>query len=134
MARGIWVARHVAVSVIVVLCVAGMAAAQSGRAFIEGYVIGDRELVGLEGATVELVGDPKAPYVRGVRMSTTTDGDGKYAMTEIRHGPYTLTVSLAGYATYRIPIYMLSDNLTKLHVQLNKVRPPTRRSKHRTGT
>jgi hypothetical protein len=109
------------------------AVAQSGRAYMEGMVIGHRELLGLEGATVELVGDPDDPYVRGVTMSTTTDREGRYEMREIRHGPYTLTVSLRGYTTYRIPIYLLTDSQTKLHVRLEAARQPGRRSRRRAG-
>ena len=109
------------------------AIAQSGRAYMEGFVIGHRELLGLEGAAVELVGDPDDSYVRGVTMSTTTDRDGRYEMREIPHGPYTLTVSLRGYATYRIPIYLLTDSQTKLHVRLEAVRQSSPRSKRRAG-
>ena len=101
-------------------CVTASASAQSGRAYIEGYVIGDGELHGIAGATVELVGDPSSPNVGNVKMAATTDADGKYAMTEIPHGPYTLRVTAAGYRPYEIPIYMLSDNQTKLHVRLEK--------------
>lgn len=106
--------------VLLLLCGSQSASGQSGRAFIEGYVIGDAELSGISGARVDLIGDPKGSYVRGVRLQSTTDSTGKYSITEIPHGPYTLRISAPGYVAYEIPIYMLSDTKTQLHAQLKK--------------
>jgi hypothetical protein len=121
MALSLQLIRRVLWCAILVLGLSAIVSAQSGRAFMEGYVIGEHELVGIPGATVELTGDPDADTVRDVKLSATTDKDGKYSLTDIPHGPYTLRVSAPGYTTYEIPIYMLSDNQTRLHVRLNKV-------------
>jgi hypothetical protein len=86
---------------------------------MEGYVV-ESDLHGIAGATVELQGDASAPNLRGVKMTATTDTEGKYAINDIPHGPYTLRVTAPGYRPYEIPIYMLSDTQTKLHVRLTK--------------
>jgi hypothetical protein len=104
---------------------AGVAAStQSGRCWMDGYVVGERDNPGLAGATVELIGDPDAPRLRDVKQTAKADGEGKYALTEIPHGEYTLRVTAPGYAAYKIPIYMLSDTHTMLHVKLKKEPAP----------
>ena len=111
---------------VVVTLTTGSAFGQSGRGWMEGFVVGESDNPGIDGATVELTGDPSAPSLRTVKLTTTSDSTGKYAIKDIPHGPYVLRVSAPGYATYRIPIYILSDTLTQLHVRLKRVRGKTR--------
>jgi hypothetical protein len=112
---------------VVGLCAPAYASAQSGRCLIEGIVVGRGELSHIQGATVELIGDPADAHARGVRLTASTDGEGRYAIREIPYGPYTLRVSAPGYRTYRIPIYMLSDCKTQLYVRLVPARGSVRR-------
>jgi hypothetical protein len=116
----------ISLCLVLVLGAATQAAAQSGRCLIEGFVIGGGELDSLAGATVELIGDPNTASVRAVKLSATTDAEGKYSLSEIPHGPYTLRASAPGYRTYEIPIYMLSDTKTQLHIRLEKAKDSPR--------
>ena len=119
--------RRLVLCAVIGTCVPGLASAQSGRCLLEGIVVGGDEVEHIHGATVELIGDSADAHTRGVRLTTTTGGDGRYGVKEIPYGPYTLRVSAPGYRAYRIPIYMLSDCKTQLYVRLTRARAAGRR-------
>jgi hypothetical protein len=98
------------------------ASAQSGRCQMTGFVVGESDYPGISGATVELIGERVDGQTTPTRLVATTDSVGKYSLEEIPHGEYTLRVTAAGYSEYEIPICMLSDTTTQLHVRLRKLR------------
>jgi hypothetical protein len=106
--------------IVLALCLQIAASAQSGRCSMKGFVIGDGDIHTIAGATVELAGDPADGRVGKTKLTATTNEQGEYLIEDIPHGPYVLTVSAPGRTTYRIPIYMLSDVDTQLHVRLEK--------------
>lgn len=106
--------------VITLLMLVAIAAAQSGRSWMNGFVFADSDTEGLSGATVELIGDQKNERLRSVRLSTRTEQDGKYSMKEIPYGNYTFRVSADGYEPYEIKLYVGSDMLTQIHVRLRR--------------
>ena len=112
--------KRVVACLFVLLALTGPGSAQSGRCLMKGYVVGEHDWPGLKNATVELTGDPENERLASIKMSVQTDENGEYTMREIPYGEYTLRVSAQGYRTYEIPIYMLSDTTTQLHVRLKK--------------
>ena len=99
---------------------AGAAAAQSGRSWMNGFVFADSDTKGLPDATVELIGDQGNDRLRSVRLITKTEQDGKYSIKDIPYGDYTFRVSAEGYAPYEIKLYIGSDMLTQIHVRLRR--------------
>jgi|SRR5919205_366822 hypothetical protein len=99
-----------------------IASAQSGRSWMNGIVFGESDTQGISGARVELIGDPDSPRLRNTRLTTASDERGKYSLTDIPYGNYTFRVSAAGFTAYEIKLYIASDALTELHVQLKKKR------------
>lgn len=97
-----------------------IAAAQSGRSWMNGLVLGESDAQGMSGARVELIGDQDSPRLRTVKMTTTTDEQGKYSFKEIPYGEYRFRASAEGFAPYEINLYIASDALTELHVKLKK--------------
>jgi Carboxypeptidase regulatory-like domain len=96
------------------------AAAQSGRSWMNGIVFDESDTHGISGARVELIGDPDDPRLQSTKLTTNTDERGKYAFSRVPYGGYTFRVSAAGFTTYEIKLYIASDALTALHVQLKK--------------
>ncbi len=94
--------------------------AQSGRSWMNGFVLAESDTNGLSGALVELIGDSDSPRLRSVKLSTQTDSTGKYSMKDIPYGDYSFRVSANGFITYEIKLYIASDCLTELHVKLKK--------------
>jgi len=109
---------------LIVFLLPSMSHAQSGRSWMEGYVVGESDVSGLGQATVELAGDPDNARLKSVKLTAKTGEMGKYAIKEIPYGDYILRVSAPGYVTYQINIYILSDTLTQLHVRLKKEKSP----------
>jgi hypothetical protein len=104
-----------------VLCAFAMTtAAQSGRSWMNGFVFADSDTNGLDGATVELIGDQGNPRLKSVRLSTKADKDGSYSLKDIPYGDYTFRVSAEGYELYEIKLYIGSDMLTEIHVKLRR--------------
>ena len=99
---------------------AGIAAAQSGRSWMNGFVFADSDTRGLPGASVELIGDQSNARLRSVRLSAKTDQDGKYSIKDIPYGEYTFRASAEGFEPYEIRLYIGSDMLTQIHVKLKK--------------
>src|SRR5262245_43061908 len=60
---------------------------------VQGHVM-DESGGGLAGASVEA-----RQTVTGISRTVTTDADGYYRISELRVGPYEITVSLAGFST-----------------------------------
>jgi hypothetical protein len=100
----------------------GIATAQSGRCWMEGFVVGEHDYPVISDATEGLIGDAEAPRVASVKLIVRTDRMSKYALKDIPHGDYTLRVSAPGYASYEIPIYMISDTQPQLRVKLRKAK------------
>ena len=95
-------------------------AAQSGRSWMSGFVFADSDTRGLPGAVVELIGEQSNERLRSVRLRTTTEPDGKYSINDIPYGEYTYRVSMDGYHSYEIKLYIGSDMLTQIHVRLKR--------------
>ncbi|MGH9928166.1 MAG: carboxypeptidase regulatory-like domain-containing protein [Pyrinomonadaceae bacterium] len=108
--------------VITLLFLAGTAAAQSGRSWMNGFVFADSDTTGLPAATVVLVGAQNNERLRSVRLTKKTGQDGKYSIEPIPYGEYTFRVSANGYYSYQIKLYIGSDMLTQIHVKLRKKR------------
>jgi hypothetical protein len=113
---------RLALLVITLLTLAGIAIAQSGRSWMSGFVFADSDTTGLPGANVELVGDQNNARLRSVRLSAKTEQDGKYSIKEIPYGDYTFRVSAEGYDSYEVKLYIGSDMLTQIHVRLRKTK------------
>ena len=105
---------------VAIVVAAAIAAAQSGRSWMNGFVFNESDTNGLKGATVELTGDPDNDRLRSVRLTTQTDESGKYSLKDIPYGDYIFRVSASGFTTYQIKLYIASDALTELHVKLRK--------------
>ena len=112
------VALRLALLAMALLIFAQIAAAQSGRSWMNGFVFADSDTNGLAGAAVELIGDQNNDRFKSVRLSAKAENDGKYSLKDIPYGDYTFRVSAAGYETYEIKLYIGSDMLTELHVKL----------------
>ena len=97
-----------------------IAAAQSGRSWMNGIVFDESDTQGISGARVELLGDSDSPRLRAIRLTTNTDERGKYSFKDIPYGDYTFRVSAAGFTPYEIKLYIASDALTELHVKLKQ--------------
>jgi len=97
-----------------------LAAAQSGRSWMNGIVFDESDTQGISGARVELIGDPDSPRLRTTKLTTNTDERGKYSFKDVPYGDYTFRVSAPGFAPYEIKLYIASDALTELHVKLKK--------------
>ena len=97
-----------------------IAAAQSGRSWMNGIVFDESDTQGISGARVELIGDPDSPRPRANRLTTNTDERGKYSFKDVPYGDCTFRVSAAGFTPYEIKLYIASDALTELHVKLKK--------------
>ena len=110
-----------AAQVVVALSItAALAAAQSGRSWMNGFVFADSDTKGLQDATVELIGDQKNDRLRSVKLTAKTKEDGGYSIKDIPYGDYTFRVSAGGYDPYEIKLYVGSDMLTQIHVRLRK--------------
>jgi hypothetical protein len=103
-----------------IILIATVAAAQSGRSWMNGIVFDESDTNGIAGATVELVGDRDSARLRSVKLTTQTDSNGKYSFKDIPYGDYTFRVSAPGFTPYQIKLYIASDALTELHVKLKK--------------
>ena len=97
-----------------------LTAAQSGRSWMNGFVFADSDTRGLAGAIVELTGDQNSDRLRSVRLTTTSEQDGKYSLQDVPYGEYTFRVTAQDYQPYQIVVYIGSDMLTQIHVRLKR--------------
>lgn len=111
---------RIMLAVILLSTLAGTAAAQSGRSWMNGFIFADSDTTGLPGAAVELIGDQNNGRLKSVRLSTKAEENGKYSMKDIPYGDYTFRVSAEGYESYEIKLYIGSDMLTEIHVKLRR--------------
>jgi hypothetical protein len=102
------------------LCDPGTTYAQSGRGWMDGFVVQESATKAAAGATVELTA--LTPRSGSDKLSAKTDERGEYKFKEIPYGDYLLRVSSEGYALYEIEIWIMPDVQTKLHVRLKKKR------------
>lgn len=101
-----------------VLLLPAVANAQSGRGWMDGFVVLESATKGAEGATVELTA--VSPRSDSKKLVAKADARGEYKFKEIPYGDYKLRVSSSGYRPYEIEIYIMPDVQTKLHVRLKK--------------
>jgi hypothetical protein len=106
--------------VIVFSALSQIGAAQSGRSWMDGFVFADSDTRGLPGAMVELIGDQSSDRLRAVKLTTTSEQDGKYSLKDIPYGEYTFRVTSQDYQPYQINLYIGSDMLTQIHVRLKR--------------
>jgi hypothetical protein len=99
-----------------------VSASQSGRSWMNGIVVDESDTNGISGAHVELIGDQASERLRAVKLSTNTDKKGNYDFQNVPYGNYTFRVTATGFVPYEIKVYILSDSLTELHVQLKRKR------------
>jgi hypothetical protein len=92
--------------------------AQSGRGWMDGFVVRESATNPAAGATVDLTS--LAPRTGLVKRSAKADEQGHYTLKDIPYGDYLLRVSADGYRAYEIHIYIMPDVLTRLHVSLKK--------------
>src|SRR4030095_6327169 len=86
--------------VIVFSALSQIGAAQSGRSWMDGFVFADSDTRGLTGAMVELIGDQSSDRLRPVKLTTTSEQDGKYSLKDIPYGEYTFRVTSQDYQPY----------------------------------
>ena len=96
-----------------------IAAAQSGRGWMNGVVYDDSTSTGLSGVGVELL-EQSPDTVPTVSFSTKTDQEGKYSFKSIPMGDYTFRVKMEDYESYERKIDIVSDGLTEIDVKLKK--------------
>jgi Carboxypeptidase regulatory-like domain len=94
------------------------ACAQSGRGWMDGFVVRESATKAAAGATVEL--SALTPRAGAGKLVAKADERGEYKFKEIPYGDYLLRVSSEGYEPYQIEIYILPDARTMLHVSLKK--------------
>ena len=88
--------RHVRVGLFVLAALVTLPAAAHAQASITG-VVRDTSGAVLPGVTVEAASPALIEKVRSV----VTDGTGQYRIENLRPGTYTVTFTLAGFATVR---------------------------------
>jgi hypothetical protein len=92
--------------------------AQSGRGWMDGFVVLESATKAAAGAMVELTA--LAPRSGSGKLSGKADERGEYKFKEIPYGDYTLRVSSEGYEPYQIEIFIMPDVQTKIHIRLKK--------------
>jgi hypothetical protein len=95
-------------------------AAQSGRGWMNGFVVEEAVTRGVKNARVELIGSPDYPRLRSTKLEASADENGKYSFAQVPYGRYIFRVSARGFTTYEIKLFVAPDVETKLHVQLMK--------------
>ena len=104
--------------VLSVLWLPGSICAQSGRGWMDGFVVHESATKAASAAKVELT--PVAPRSGSGKLAVVADKQGEYKFKEIPYGDYVLRVSSEGYDPYQIEIYIMPDVQTKIHVRLKK--------------
>ena len=96
----------------------GTTFAQSGRGWMDGFVVHESATNAASGAKVELTA--VAPRSGSGKLAATADQQGEYKIKEIPYGDYVLRVSSEGYEPYQIDLYIMPDVQTRIHVRLKK--------------
>lgn len=76
---------------------------------VGGTVKDSVTLMGLQGATIEVV---------GTGLSTTSDASGIFGITNVPAGNQTVRISKSGYATQEVQVTVTSTGITVVNVQL----------------
>ena len=97
---------------IVVLAIAAAAAAQTTTGTIQGRVL-DSQGAALPGA----IATAKSPNLQGSRETVTSE-KGDYLFTGLPSGPYTISVSLAGFQTITRNVTLAPTQVLPLEVRL----------------
>lgn len=93
---------------LIVLSVAPITAAQSGRGSLSGLVCSRVGNDGMPGVKIELRSIETISH-KEVTQSTVTNKDGLYEMLQVTMGEYWLTISTDGYEPYRTKVFIPSD-------------------------
>ena len=96
----------------------GTTCAQSGRGWMDGFVVHESATNAASGAKVELTA--VAPRSGSGKLAAIADKRGEYKFKEIPYGDYVLRVSSEGYEPYQIEIYIMPDVPSRIHVRLKK--------------
>lgn len=122
MLPGRWIISGATALLLLLLCVSGVAIAQSGRGKVHGYVAFEdysyndvRE--GKIHATVILSSTSRD---NGFADTLQTNETGSYDFDGVYGGEYRLTISAPGHTTYRTEFYIPSDFICSLAVLLKK--------------
>ena len=107
-----------AVVTLSVLLLPGASHAQSGRGWMDGFVVHESATQPAAGATVELTAVPPRPG--SGKLVAKADERGEYKLKDIPYGDYVLRVASEGYKTYQIEIYIMPDVQTRIHIRLKK--------------
>ena len=94
------------------------ACAQSGRGWMDGFVMRGSATKAAAGATVELTA--LTPRSGSGKLVVKSDERGEYKFKEIPYGDYQFRVSSEGYEPYQIELYIMPDVQTRIHVLLKK--------------
>ena len=92
--------------------------AQSGRGWMDSFIVHESATNAASGAKVELTA--LAPRSGSGKLSTKANARGEYKLKDVPYGDYLLRVSSEGYAPYQIEIYVMPDVQTRIHVRLKK--------------
>jgi hypothetical protein len=92
--------------------------AQSGRGWMDGFVVLESATAAAADATVELTS--LTPRSDSGKLIAKTDQRGEYKFKQIPYGDYLLRVSSEGYRPYQIELYIMPDVQTRIHVRLKK--------------
>ncbi len=103
---------RIVLAAIAVLTLAAAAAAQTTTGSISGRVV-DVQDVALPGATVTA----KSPNLQGAREAVTSE-NGDYILSGLPSGPYTISVSLAGFQTHTRSVVLAPTQVMPLEVKL----------------
>jgi len=94
------------------------ACAQSGRGWMDGFVMRESATKAAAGVTVELTA--LTPRSGSGKLIAKADERGEYKFKEIPYGDYQFRVSSEGYEPYQIELYIMPDVQTRIHVLLKK--------------
>src|SRR5262245_29759597 len=86
--------------------------AQSGRGWMDGFVLQESATKPAVGATVELTA--LAPRSGPLKLAAKADERGEYKFKEIPYGDYRLRVSADGCRPYEIEMYIMPDAHTRM--------------------
>jgi Carboxypeptidase regulatory-like domain len=104
---------------LLVLCLAPVAPAQSGRGSLQGYVTSRVGNGGIPDVKIE-IDSIETISGRKENRETNTDENGRYEMLQVTMGEYLLTISAPGYETYQSKIFIGSDMRVVLGTLLHR--------------
>lgn len=97
-----------ALGLLIVLSLAPIIEAQSGRGSLSGLVCSRVGNAGMPDVKIEIHSIETIAH-KEVTQSTVTNKDGLYEMLQVTMGEYWLTISTDGYEPYRTKVFIPSD-------------------------